>query len=45
MTFWGWGRAMVLYLAGLQGVPPELYEAAAIDGAGSAPSSGASPCP
>jgi multiple sugar transport system permease protein len=34
MTFWGWGRAMVLYLAGLQGVPPDLYEAAAIDGAG-----------
>ncbi len=34
MTFWGWGRAMVIYLAGLQGVPPELYEAAAIDGAG-----------
>ena len=36
MTFWGWGRAMVIYLAGLQGVPPELYEAAAIDGAGAA---------
>jgi multiple sugar transport system permease protein len=36
MTFWGWGRAMVIFLAGLQGVPPELYEAAAIDGAGSA---------
>ncbi len=34
MTFWGWGRAMVIYLAGLQGVPQELYEAAAIDGAG-----------
>jgi multiple sugar transport system permease protein len=34
MTFWGWGRAMVIFLAGLQGVPPELYEAAAIDGAG-----------
>ena len=34
MTFWGWGRAMVIYLAGLQGVPGELYEAAAIDGAG-----------
>ena len=25
---------MVIYLAGLQGVPQELYEAAAIDGAG-----------
>ena len=25
---------MVLYLAGLQGVPTQLYEAAAIDGAG-----------
>jgi multiple sugar transport system permease protein len=34
MTFWGWGRAMVIFLAGLQGVPPDLYEAAAIDGAG-----------
>ncbi len=34
MTFWGWGRAMVLYLAGLQGVPPALYEAAEMDGAG-----------
>jgi len=36
MTFWGWGRAMVIYLAGLQGIPPELYEAAALDGAGAA---------
>lgn len=26
--------AMVLYLAGLQGIPPELYEAAKVDGAG-----------
>jgi multiple sugar transport system permease protein len=34
MTFWGWGRSMVIFLAGLQGVPPELYEAAEIDGAG-----------
>jgi multiple sugar transport system permease protein len=34
MTFWGWGRSMVIFLAGLQGVPSELYEAAAIDGAG-----------
>jgi raffinose/stachyose/melibiose transport system permease protein len=28
------GSTMVIYLAGLQGVPPELEEAAAIDGAG-----------
>jgi multiple sugar transport system permease protein len=34
MSFWGWGRAMVIYLAGLQAIPGELYEAAAIDGAG-----------
>jgi multiple sugar transport system permease protein len=35
MSFWGWGRAMVIYLAGLQAIPGELYEAAAIDGASS----------
>ena len=28
------GSTMVIYLAGLQGVPPELLEAAALDGAG-----------
>lgn len=28
------GATMVIYLAGLQGVPPELMEAAALDGAG-----------
>ncbi|GAB3630919.1 sugar ABC transporter permease [Microbacterium shaanxiense] len=28
------GLTMVIYLAGLQGIPPELYEAASIDGAG-----------
>jgi len=35
MMFWaGIGsRNMLLYLAGLQGINPELYEAAAIDGA------------
>jgi multiple sugar transport system permease protein len=33
MSFWGWGRAMVIYLAGLQGIPSELYESADIDGA------------
>lgn len=34
MTVWtAIGYAMVLYLAGMQGVPKELYEASAIDGA------------
>lgn len=30
---WGVGNAMVIFMAGLQGVPTELYEAAEIDGA------------
>jgi multiple sugar transport system permease protein len=34
MSLWGVGGGMVLYLAGLQGVPTELYEAASLDGAG-----------
>jgi multiple sugar transport system permease protein len=34
MSLWGVGGSMIIYLAGLQGVPTELYEAAAIDGAG-----------
>jgi len=34
MGFWGIGTEMVLYLAGLQGIPESLYEAAEIDGAG-----------
>lgn len=34
MSLWGLGRTAVIYLAGLRGVPRELYEAAAIDGAG-----------
>jgi multiple sugar transport system permease protein len=34
MSCWNVGGSMVLYLAGLQGVPTELYEAAEIDGAG-----------
>jgi multiple sugar transport system permease protein len=33
MGFWGVGNAMIIILAGLQGVPTELYEAAEIDGA------------
>ncbi len=33
VTIWkGLGYYMVIYLAGLQAIPPELYEAAAIDG-------------
>ena len=34
MSLWGIGGNMVLYLAGLQGIPTERYEAAHIDGAG-----------
>jgi multiple sugar transport system permease protein len=33
MSLWGTGNAVVIYLAGLQNVPAELYEAAQIDGA------------
>jgi len=31
---WGCGGGILIYLAGLKGISPELYEAAAIDGAG-----------
>jgi multiple sugar transport system permease protein len=31
---WGVGSTMIIFLAGLQAVPQELYEAAKIDGAG-----------
>ena len=34
MSYWTIGAQMVILLAGLQGVPDHLYEAAAIDGAG-----------
>ncbi|MHB0877782.1 MAG: carbohydrate ABC transporter permease [Anaerolineae bacterium] len=33
MSLWTVGNTVVIYLAGLQGVPDTLYEAAAIDGA------------
>jgi multiple sugar transport system permease protein len=33
MSFWGVGGGMVINLAGLQGIPTELYEAASMDGA------------
>ena len=33
MSLWGFGGQMVIYLAGLQGIDEELYEAADIDGA------------
>jgi len=33
-SVWGLGGSMIIYLAGLQGVPGSLYEAASIDGAG-----------
>jgi multiple sugar transport system permease protein len=34
MSVWSAGGSMVIYLAGLQSIPEHLYEAAAIDGAG-----------
>lgn len=34
MSIWQVGGGMVIYLAGLQGIPTELYEAAIVDGAG-----------
>jgi multiple sugar transport system permease protein len=33
MGLWGAGGGMIIWLAGLQGVPQHLYEAAEIDGA------------
>ncbi len=35
MSLWGVGGGMVIYLAGLQSVPGQLYEASEIDGANS----------
>mgnify|MGYP002410567890 FL=1 len=33
MSVWGMGNTMIIFLAGLQGVPRQYYEAAEIDGA------------
>lgn len=33
MALWGVGGGMLIYLAGLQGIPTQLYEAADLDGA------------
>ena len=35
MAVWAFGGAMIIFLAGLQGIPEVLHEAAAIDGASS----------
>lgn len=34
MSLWGMGGNMVVFLAGLQGIPETLYDAAKVDGAG-----------
>ncbi|WP_309103607.1 sugar ABC transporter permease [Microbacterium sp.] len=34
LAVWQFGAPMVIFLAGLKGVPAELYEAASVDGAG-----------
>ena len=33
MGIWAIGNAMLIFLAGLQGVPTDLYDAAKVDGA------------
>jgi len=33
MSLWGVGSGAIIYLAGLQGIPTDLYEAAEVDGA------------
>lgn len=33
ISLWGYGASMVIFLAGLQGIPEHLYDAAKIDGA------------
>ncbi len=35
LSLWGFGSQMLFFLAGLQSIPPHLYEAAKIDGASS----------
>ena len=35
MSLWNMGGVMIIFLAGLNGIPEEMYEAAKIDGAGS----------
>lgn len=35
MSMWGVGGGMIIYLAGLQGIPTTLYDAAMVDGANS----------
>jgi len=37
MSLWHVGGSIVIYLAGLQGIPTDLYESASIDGAGAWP--------
>lgn len=34
MSLWGVGQTMIIYLAGLQSVPTDMYDAAKVDGAG-----------
>ena len=36
LTVWQFGSSMIIFLAGLKQIPPELYEAAEVDGAGKA---------
>ncbi len=45
VTLWkGLGYYMVIFLAGLQGIPADLYEAAELDGSTAGASTSTSPC-
>jgi multiple sugar transport system permease protein len=45
MSLWTLGRTTIIYLAALNNVPSDLYEAARVDGPATSSCSGGSPCP
>ena len=44
LSVWQFGSPMIIFLAGLRQIPPDLYEAASLDGASRRSSSGRSRC-
>ena len=45
MSLWTLGSTTIIYLAALNNVPSDLYEAARVDGPATSSCSGGSPCP